>query len=281
MEDTLYIFISQSGETADTMTALKYVNEGKIKSSKTLAIINVAESQIAKLAEYRIECFSGPEIGVAATKSFTSQLISLAFLALKMSYDKSRITKEEMEQIITKEIQFIPNKIDDFLGSSTTLRGINEFCEKMALKIKEGFKIIYIGRGMFYGICREAALKTQELFYIPILAFRAGELKHGPIAILDEKTYVLSLANTNYLYDKTSSSIEEIVARNAEVVSIADSPHAKASDFIDTSSFGAFHDISTPILYAIPIHLISYKVSLILGNDVDKPRGLAKSVTVE
>lgn len=281
LEDTLYIFISQSGETADTMTALKHVKEGKIKSSKTLAIVNVTESQIAKLAEYKIECFSGPEIGVAATKSFTSQLVSLAFLALKMSFDKNRITKEELQQIIEKEIQLIPNKIDEFLGNSGYLREINEFCFKLASNIKAGYKIIYIGRGMFYGICREAALKTQELFYIPILAFRAGELKHGPIAILDNQTCVLSLFHTEYLYDKISSSIEEIIARSAEVVSISNSPHHKTSYFINTAAFGKFHPVSTPILYALPIHLISYKVSLILGNDVDKPRGLAKSVTVE
>lgn len=281
LEDTLYIFISQSGETADTINALKYVNENKIKSSRTLAVVNVVESQIAKYADAKIECFSGPEIGVAATKSFTSQLISLAFLALKMSFDKSLLTREEVRKIVEKEIHLIPTKIDEFLGNTQNIKEIDLFCQTFTQQIKNGFKVIYVGRGVLYGICMEATLKTQELFYVPILSFSAGELKHGPIAILDETTLVLVLANTDYLYDKTSSSIEEISVRGADVTLIANSKHEKAKNFINTSIFGDFHDISAPILYAIPVHLISYKTALLLGNDVDKPRGLAKSVTVE
>lgn len=281
LEDTLYIFISQSGETADTMTALKYVKENKIKSSKTLAIVNVTQSQIAKIADYYIECFSGPEIGVAATKSFTSQLISLALLSLKIAQDKSLIEKSEIKKIIEEEIQIVPNKIDEFLGDHTLIKAIDEFCENVASDIAKGLKIIYVGRGVFYGVCMEAALKTQELFYIPILAFTTGELKHGPIAILDENTLVITLANTDFLYDKTSSSIEEISARSSKIALISNAKHEKADYFINIKNFGGFNDFTAPILYAVPIHLISYKISLLIGNDVDKPRGLAKSVTVE
>jgi glucosamine--fructose-6-phosphate aminotransferase (isomerizing) len=281
LEDTLYIFISQSGETADTMTALKYVKENKIKSSKILAIINVVESQIAKLADYIIECICGPEIGVAATKSFTSQLTSLAFLSLKIASDKHLLTESEIKDIIEKEIHFIPNKIDEFLNDGNSMKSLDDFCVNIANQIKEGLKIIYIGRGVFYGICMEAALKTQELFYIPILSFTAGELKHGPIAILDDKTCVITLSHNELMYEKTSSSIEEIAAREAKIALIANTHHPKATFFIDTTIFGDFNDITSPILYVVPIHLISYKISLLLGNDVDKPRGLAKSVTVE
>ena len=281
LEDILYIFISQSGETADTITALKHTKENKIKSSKILAIVNVVHSQIAKLADNYIECFSGPEIGVAATKSFTSQLISLALLSLKIGLDKRLIEKQEFEKIMKEEINIIPNKIDEFLGNQKVIKNINEFCLQVANGIKNGLKIIYIGRGPFYGICMEAALKTQELFYIPILAFTAGELKHGPIAILDENTLVIALANKDYLYEKISSSIEEISAREAKIALISNIKHEKADYLIDTSIFGDYKIFASPILYAIPIHLISYKVSLLIGNDVDKPRGLAKSVTVE
>jgi glucosamine--fructose-6-phosphate aminotransferase (isomerizing) len=281
LEDTLYIFISQSGETADTITALKYVMENKTKSSKTLAIVNVSQSQIAKISDFYIECFCGPEIGVAATKSFTVQLISLALLTLKIASDKSLISKEELEKILKEQIHFIPNKMENFLNDKPTLSKLDTLCEKIANEIKNGLKIIYIGRGGFYGICLEGALKTQELFYIPILSFPAGELKHGPIAILDKNTLVIAIANTDFLYDKMSSSLEEISAREAQIALISNSQHEKASYFVDTSILGDYHDISSPILYALPIHLISYKVSILLENDVDKPRGLAKSVTVE
>lgn len=281
LEDVLYIFISQSGETADTISAIKYVKQNKIKSSKTLAIVNVSQSQIAKIADYKIECLSGPEIGVAATKSFTSQLLSLAFLVLKIASDKSLITKETLQEIVSREIQIIPNKIDEFLNNKKILENIDTLCNVLSSKIKKNHKLIYVGKGIFYGICIEAALKAQELFYIPILAFTSGELKHGPIAILDKKTCVLALANTEYLYNKISSSIEEISARSAQVFLIANLKHEKTNYFIDTSMFGDFHEISSPILYSVPMHLMSYKISILLGNDVDKPRGLAKSVTVE
>ncbi len=281
LEDTLYIFISQSGETADTISALKKVQENKIKSSRTLAIINVAESQMARIAEGYIECFCGPEIGVAATKSFTSQLISLALLTLKIALDKSLLSENEIAEIMQNQIQLIPHKIDTFLGDQKLLHSIDELCESVSNDIQKGLKIIYVGRGELYGICKEAALKTQELFYIPILSFTAGELKHGPIAILDDKTLVIVLSNTHLLHNKISSSIEEIAARQAKIVLISNLRHEKANIFIDTSLFGDYNVFATPILYAVPIHLISYKISLFLGNDVDKPRGLAKSVTVE
>ncbi len=281
IEDVLYIFISQSGETADTLSALKYVKENRVKSSKVLAIVNVTQSQIAKLADGYIECFCGPEIGVAATKSFTAQLISLALLTLKIASDKRLINSDEIKKIVQEKLHFIPNKIESFLHNSKIKEKIDALCQKIANEIKKGLKIIYLGRSNLYGICLEAALKTQELFYIPILSFPAGELKHGPIAMLDKETLVIALANAELLNEKMSSSLEEVSAREAEIALISNVKHEKASYFIDTSIFEEYHNITTPILYALPIHLISYKVSLLIGNDVDKPRGLAKSVTVE
>lgn len=280
LEDVLYIFVSQSGETADTIAAFKYVNKNKIKSSRTLAIVNVAHSQLAKLCDHYIECFSGPEIGVAATKSFTSQLMCFALFTLKLSFEK-RIISEEIFDKFIKDINILPNKIDEFLANKNIMKQVKEMSKIIYQHTKKGKKIIYIGKDTLYGISKEAALKTQELFYLPILAFSAGELKHGPIAILDKDTIAVVIANSNKFYNKISSTIEEISARRAKIALIGNVKHEKADYFLDLSILNEYSDFASPIFYVLPIQLISYKVSLLMGNDVDKPRGLAKSVTVE
>ncbi|MFL1781150.1 Glutamine--fructose-6-phosphate aminotransferase [isomerizing] [Candidatus Hepatincolaceae symbiont of Richtersius coronifer] len=291
LDDTLYLFISQSGETADTIAALNMVKNALIKNpnspnkisntSKIIALVNVRESQIAHLSDYVIECFSGPEIGVAATKSFTSQLLSLALLSLKIALDKNLINEAEVKNLYHLHLNLLPNKIEAFLNDEITITNISNTCKHISSHIPKGLKIIFLGRNIFYGLAMEFSLKTQELLYIPTLSFTFGELKHGPIAILDANTLVICLAHSQLLNHKTLSGIEEILAREAKIVLIADKNHEQALGFISTEIFGEFNDITSPIFYTLIAHLMSYNLSLSLGNDVDKPRGLAKSVTVE
>jgi glucosamine--fructose-6-phosphate aminotransferase (isomerizing) len=279
-KNSLYIFISQSGETADTIAALNYVKEKIDKTSKTLAVVNVSRSTIATMCDGIVECFSGPEIGVASTKNFTCQTLSLLFLTLKIAIERGSLTQDNMMRYV-KEIESLPNIIYSVLNSSTFLKSIDEASNL----ITKGKKAFYIGRNLLCAIAMEGALKLKELSYIPSEGFPAGELKHGPIALIDSDSCVIALSSASILKSKMQSSVEEVSARNGVVILICDYSYIpndyianKPSCVIQVSNVA---DFLTPIVFSIPVQMISYKVAKLLNRDVDKPRNLAKSVTVE
>lgn len=274
--NTLFVFISQSGETADTLLALRHLNQSKSQTSKTVALINIKESTLAHEADGIIECHSGREIGVASTKSFINQLTSLAFLTLKIAKDSAIISS-----IIQEEISRVPAQIEQFLNSESA-KSLESFAKNLAQELKTtNKKLIFSARDVLHGIALEGALKTQELAYIPVISAASGEFKHGPIALLDKDTYVLCLSHSSILNDKMASSIEEISSRKAKIVLISDVTHNKADLFIDLSMFANCGYFALPICFALPVQLFSYFLSKEMGHDVDQPRGLAKSVTVE
>ncbi|EFI42337.1 glutamine--fructose-6-phosphate transaminase (isomerizing) [Peptoniphilus sp. oral taxon 386] len=270
-EKTLIIFVSQSGETADTLSALR---EGKKHGAKTLAITNVVGSSIAREADKVLYCYAGPEISVASTKAYTTQLIALYFLALDFAKKLETMNENKILEIIS-ELKSIPNKINIILQNTTIFENIAE-------NIKNSKSIFYTGRGIDYITSKEGALKLKEISYIHTEAFPAGELKHGSIALIEEGTNVFTVATQSNLIEKTASNIQELAARGAKVYSIA----LEGNTLLEKNSNAVIYipptiDILTPLLTVIPEQLIAYYTSVSKGNDVDKPRNLAKSVTVE
>lgn len=270
-DKTLLILVSQSGETADTLAALR---EGKKQGAKTLAITNVVGSSIARETDKVLYCYAGPEISVASTKAYTTQLISLYFLALDFAKKLNTISEEEVQNII-KEIKELPNKISSILKDLDIYKNIAE-------EIKDSKSIFYLGRGLDYISAKEGALKLKEISYIHTEAFPAGELKHGSIALIEDGTKVFTLATQSKLIEKTASNSQELTSRGAIVYSIGrdgDKSLQKSADkviYVPNSL-----DVLMPVLTVIPEQLIAYFTSVAKGNDVDKPRNLAKSVTVE
>jgi glucosamine--fructose-6-phosphate aminotransferase (isomerizing) len=268
----LYVFVSQSGETADTLAALKLTSQNLHKTSKTLAIVNVPHSSIASLCDGLIECHSGPEIGVASTKNFSAQLMSLLFLSLKFS------TKPISDDLVD-DLANLPSKAYELLESgaikNSILKIANEICKMQ--------KVIYIGRNLLFGIALEGALKLKELSYIPVESVAAGELKHGPLAIVDEDTLVVAFNSSHLMPSKMESNIQEILARSGKIVLVADFLNAnlanECTEFVQVPSQKT--PFLTPVLLGIIGQLISYHAASIKGLNVDKPRNLAKSVTVE
>lgn len=274
-EGGLSLFISQSGETADTLAALKYC---KNKNQKVISIVNVVQSAIASLSDGILKTVAGVEIGVASTKAFTAQLSILYLLALEIAKENSKLS-----------INLYHEKVEEFINS---VRVLEESLKKEYIKeIKEITKelsktkhIIYIGRDIYFPMALEGALKIKEISYIPTQGIASGELKHGPIALIDKDTFIIVLNNSNLLFNKNISSIEEIVARNGKVVLICDDKNLdkikdKIYKFIKTSDTNNKFEILLASI--IPIQLLAYYTSLEKGFDVDKPRNLAKSVTVE
>lgn len=262
-KNTLYIFASQSGETADTIAALECVQKNKTGCSKIMSILNYTQSTMAQKSDYIIECLAGPEIGVASTKNFIAQAVIFYLLAAQNS-DKSSEIIAELEQI--------PSKIAHILES----KAIETQIRKAVLQIIEAKKVVYTGRTFLYPIACEGALKLSELSYLLVQSIASGEFKHGPIAIVDDSTVVISLMHTQNLFQKTLSSNEEIASRNGVVITISDDAKSSISipqskDFVHTY----------PLLLTVVVQLLSYHTAQSLGNDIDKPRNLAKSVTVE
>jgi glucosamine--fructose-6-phosphate aminotransferase (isomerizing) len=260
---TLYIFASQSGETADTIAALECVQQNKTNCSKILSILNYTQSTMAQKSDYIIECLAGPEIGVASTKNFIAQAVIFYLLAAQNSGKSSEILAE---------LERIPNKITQILES----KQIQEQIHDAVSQIIEAKKVVYTGRTFLYPIACEGSLKLSELSYLLVQSIASGEFKHGPIAIVDDQTVVISLMHTQNLFQKTLSSNEEIASRNGVVVTISDDANSSISipqskNFVHTY----------PILLTIVVQLLSYYTAKKLGNDIDKPRNLAKSVTVE
>ncbi|RIJ18027.1 glutamine--fructose-6-phosphate transaminase (isomerizing) [Henriciella mobilis] len=268
----LAIFVSQSGETADTLAALRYC---KAQGLKTAAVVNVPTSTIAREADLVLPTLAGPEIGVASTKAFTAQLSALAAVAISAGRAREMLSRDAEIRLV-RALTELPRLI------STTL-ALDERIEALARDIAKATDVIYLGRGVHYPIALEGALKLKEISYIHAEGYASGELKHGPIALIDEETPVVFVAPFDGLFDKSLSNLQEVAARRGEVILISDEAGLRAAgeapahriELPDCDPFIA------PILYSIPVQLLAYHVAVEKGTDVDQPRNLAKSVTVE
>ena len=271
-EGGLSLVISQSGETADTLAALRYC---KSCGQKVAAVVNVPESTIARESDAVLRTFAGPEIGVASTKAFTCQLVVLAAFAIAVARARGRID-ERREQELVRAMQQLPRLVVQALEQE-------ERIAKVAHELAHAQDILYLGRGINFPLALEGALKFKEISYIHAEGYAAGELKHGPIALIDEKVPVVVIAPRDALFEKTVSNMEEVRARGAKVVLITDEAGAAehGANAFQTITVPAADPFISPILYAIPVQLLAYHAAVFLGTDVDQPRNLAKSVTVE
>jgi glucosamine--fructose-6-phosphate aminotransferase (isomerizing) len=268
-EKTLCIYISQSGETADTIAALKLA---KSKNAKTIAVTNVIESSITREADYFIYTHAGPEIAVASTKAYTSQVVLLNIMALYFAEILESISSEKIKEL-KNELLSLPEKAEKVLKSSKDL-------QEFAQKIYKEKDVFFIGRGIDYPVSMEASLKLKEISYIHSESFAAGELKHGPIALIENGTTVVSILTDPNLVEKTVSNIQEVITRGAKSFVVTNQPLDKTNfDFV--ISIPQIDSIYSPVLSIIPLQLLAYYITKEKGLDVDKPRNLAKSVTVE
>jgi len=268
----LTIFISQSGETADTLASLRYAHE---RGSRTLAVVNVPTSSIARLADGNAPTLAGPEIGVASTKAFTCQLAAMACLALNLARARGTLS-ETQEGALVGELIATPGLLANALK-------LEPLVEKIAQKLARARDALYLGRGAVYPLALEGALKLKELSYIHAEGYAAGELKHGPIALVDEAMPVIVLAPRDGVFEKTVSNMQEVAARGGRIILIGE-PHAAEEAAVELESFLAMPEMGAafaPIVYAAPVQLLAYHTAVIMGKDADQPRNLAKSVTVE
>jgi glucosamine--fructose-6-phosphate aminotransferase (isomerizing) len=270
-ENDLLVAISQSGETADTLAALR---EAKRKGAVTLVICNVVESSLAREADHVIYTHAGPEIGVASTKTFSTQLVILFLLALRIGRELGLLSSEQGKSLI-EELVRVPHLMEEILKTSDQVA-------KIAKKYLQARDFLYLGRGINYPIALEGALKLKEISYVHAEGYPAGEMKHGPIALIDRDIPVIVLATKNDVYEKVVSNIEEVKAREGRVIALAspsDREIAKKAD--DVLFIPETLPSLTPILLTIPLQLLAYYMADFKGTDVDQPRNLAKSVTVE
>ena len=270
-EKDLTIFVSQSGETADTLAALR---EAKTKNAKTLAVCNVVGSMLTREADGTIFTHAGPEIGVASTKAFTTQLVAIILFALHLSELKKTTSKEERSRYIESLMQ-IPKLAEETLK-------LEKDIEKIAKSYSRFNNFLYLGRGIHYPIALEGALKLKEISYIHAEGYPAGEMKHGPIALIDENLPVVALAMKDKVYDKVVSNLEEVKARDGKVISLTQKKEEKLKKVSDVViEIPETDPIMQGVLSVIPLQLLAYNIAILRGCDVDQPRNLAKSVTVE
>ncbi len=269
-EDSLFVTISQSGETADTLAALRYAKEKKYLT--TLSICNVPTSSLARESDYSIYTNAGPEIGVASTKAFTTQLAALMLLSLSLA--KSRKRNPKLRKRLVTAIRSLPDIVHETLKLKETILEI-------APEIASKDNALFLGRGIFYPIAQEGALKLKEISYIHAEAYPAGELKHGPLALIDENIPVVALAPESEIAEKLVSNLEEVKARGGTLYVFSDPSikmKLKSGRLINMPKCDF---LLTPVIYTIPLQILSYEVALLRGTDIDQPRNLAKSVTVE
>ncbi len=269
-DDSLLVTISQSGETADTLAALRYAQEKDYLS--TICICNVPTSSLVRESEYSIFTNAGPEIGVASTKAFTTQLAALMLLALSLA--KSRGKNPKLRTRVITALRSLPETVEETLKLKDTILEI-------APEIANKDNALFLGRGIFYPIAKEGALKLKEISYIHAEAYPAGELKHGPLALIDEEMPVIALAPESEIAEKLVSNLEEVKARGGTLYVFSDpsiSMDLKSGRLIKMPKCDF---LLTPIIYTIPLQILSYEVALLRGTDIDQPRNLAKSVTVE
>ena len=269
--NNLYIFVSQSGETADTAAALDICKKNKVK---TCSIINVVESTIARNSDWVLPIFAGPEVGVASTKAFLGQLLVLYILSLKISHIRNDIDQKFYEENI-KELKKLPAAIEESLKSENNIQAM----AKEFLKAKGS---MFLGRGSSFPIALEGALKLKELSYLHAEGYPAGEMKHGPLALIEEGLPVIIIAPRDKYFKKTLSNMQEVIARGGKIFFITDNKKEIANDNI---RFGLrvphLNNLLSPMLLVVPLQLLAYHVALLKNCDIDKPRNLAKSVTVE
>ena len=273
--DGLSLFISQSGETMDTLSALQYAAQQK---QKIVSIVNVDESSIARASDAALRTLAGPEIGVASTKAFTTQLTVIACLAIGCGRARGTLNKAE-EAELSLALSEVPGRVAEVLKNDETIAEIAE-------TIADARDVLYLGRGTSYAIALEGALKLKEISYIHAEGYAAGEMKHGPIALIDEDVPVIVIAPGNDpLFEKTASNMQEVIARGGKVILISDKDgvsrlQGHASPFA-TITLPKVDPFVAPILYSVPVQLLAYHTAILKGTDVDQPRNLAKSVTVE
>ncbi len=269
--DCMVVPVSQSGETADTLAALR---EGRAQGARILSICNVRESTIARESDDVLYTHAGPEIGVASTKAFVTQVVALYLLALKLANVRGRLTGEPLAERL-HDLMRLPRLVEKALGLDSELAAI-------ARRYFKAEDFLFLGRGIMFPIAMEGALKLKEISYIHAEGYAAGEMKHGPIALIDENMPVVVIANQGPLYDKLVSNLEQVRARDGRVIAVATEGNTelseKANEVVYIPDLGEF---LTSILAAIPLQLLAYHVATLRGTDVDQPRNLAKSVTVE
>ncbi|KQT21710.1 MAG: glutamine--fructose-6-phosphate transaminase (isomerizing) [Bradyrhizobium sp.] len=268
----LAIFISQSGETADTLAALRYA---KAEGVHTVAVVNVPTSTIARESETVLQTLAGPEIGVASTKAFTCQLMVLASLAIAAGKARGELSEEDETKLVHGLVE-VPRLMADALTSEPQI-------EKLAHRIAKSRDVLYLGRGTSFPLALEGALKLKEISYIHAEGYAAGELKHGPIALIDETMPVVVIAPHDRVFEKTVSNMQEVAARGGNIILMTDAKGA-AEATVESLVTIVMPDMAaafTPMVYAVPVQLLAYHTAVVMGTDVDQPRNLAKSVTVE
>ncbi len=270
--DTLFVTISQSGETADTLAALRNAKGAGYLAS--LAICNVGISSLVRESDLCLLTQAGPEIGVASTKAFTTQLVGLMLLTLAMGQVRGTLSADKEAELVA-ELRRLPTRLGEALAMDTTVEKISEhFAEKN--------HTLFLGRGAQYPVAMEGALKLKEISYIHAEAYPAGELKHGPLALVDADMPVVTVAPNNELLEKLKSNLQEVRARGGELIVFADGAAGMENgEGTFVVNMPSIHDALAPILYTVPLQLLSYYVAVLRGTDVDQPRNLAKSVTVE
>ena len=270
----LTVFISQSGETADTLAALRHC---KSLGQKTISIVNVGDSSMCRNSDSSLKIYAGPEIGVASTKAFTCQLVVLACLAIKIGVSNGSLSTEQEKEYV-QSLLSVPRLI------SNTLDKEDEIID-LAHGLSNISTTLYLGRGQMYPVAMEGALKLKEISYVHAEGYPAGEMKHGPIALLEKDLPVFMMAPTNKLYEKTISNLNEVIARDASVILLTDEEGLKNIGYLEgkvkTFILDKTDFITAPFVYTLPNQLIAYHIALLKGTDVDQPRNLAKSVTVE
>lgn len=270
--DELGIVVSQSGETADTMAALRYI---RTQGCKVMSVVNVPESTMARESDLILETIAGPEISVASTKAFTAQLTVLAGFALALAHARGTLSRDRIEALVAALME-LPAKAAQILNEEDEIR-------RLATQIQDARDVLFFGRGSMMPIALEGALKLKELSYIHAEGYPAGEMKHGPIALIDASVPVIAVVPSGPLFEKTASNLQEAAARGGRIIVLSDSEGAKklagiASEVVILPDCDPF---VAPILYAIPVQMLAYQVAILKGTDVDQPRNLAKSVTVE
>ena len=271
-EGGVALFVSQSGETADTLAALRYARD---HGQHIVSVVNVPESTIARESDAVLQTYAGPEIGVASTKAFTTQLTVLACFAIATARARG-VMDHDTETRLVDALAGIPARAAEVLNDDDTLRAL-------AHQVAEARDVLYLGRGTSYPIALEGALKLKEISYIHAEGYAAGEMKHGPIALIDEDVPVIVIAPSDELFEKTASNMQEVIARGGRVIFFSDAKGVERLGALATTTvtLPEVDPFAAPILYAIPVQMLAYHTAVLKGTDVDQPRNLAKSVTVE
>ena len=271
-KDGLAIFVSQSGETADTLASLRYAKEN---GQHTLSVVNVPSSTIARESEVAMPTLAGPEIGVASTKAFTCQLAALACLAIATGRARGVLSEADEKKLVQALIE-VPRHMVEALALEPEI-------ERLAKSIADANDVLYLGRGTSFPLAMEGALKLKEISYIHAEGYAAGELKHGPIALIDETMPVVVIAPFDRVFEKTASNMQEVLARGGRIILVTDRKGAEAAG-LEAETILTLPDMPAtvaPLVYAVPVQLLAYHVAIVRGTDIDQPRNLAKSVTVE